>query len=130
MTTTQMVDVFGYRRQIKEAKRLISEGRAQIKSAKRLEAHAELLFEEVQMLHGMPYPVFEDKQETAFEKRNTGIENITQGLEAYRCLLSYENLEHFTRIKNGITGTINEFKSVLDADIVKQYTNSLYVGPE
>lgn len=119
MKTTQTVDAFGYRRQIKEAKRLISEGRAQLNSANRLYGHAEM------------FAYFdEDEQENAFEKKSTAIEKIKHGLEIYRTLLSYENLEHFTRIKNGLIGTINEFKTVLDDDIVERYINSLYVGPE
>ncbi len=125
METTQLVDAFGYRECIKEAKRLISEGRAQLNSANRLYGHAEM-FESI--YH--PYFCFEKEQEDAQNKEISAIAKITNGLEIYRCLLSYENLEHFTRIKNGIKGTLGDFENVLGDHVVEKYTNSLYVGPE
>ncbi len=119
------MDAFGYRQGIKEAKRLISEGRAQISSANRLDVRAKL-FEDTYY----PYANYEKEQDDAYDKKSIAIEKIKQGLEIYRCLLSYENLDHFARIKNGLMGTIFEFKNVLADNVVEKYTNSFYVGPE
>ncbi|NOR84779.1 hypothetical protein GQ473_01560 [archaeon] len=123
------MDVFGYRDGIKEAKRLISEGRAQITAAERLNNRAEI-FANTHMLYSAGYPTYEEEKEFAFDKKSTAIEKIKQGLEIYRHLLSYDNIEHFTRIKNSIKGTVLEFRDFLLNEDVDRYTNSLYVGAE
>ncbi len=119
-----MVETGGYIDGIKEAKRLVSEGRAQLNSAERLEFgafDAEFL--------GM-YKTADEKQEFAGEKEATAIEKITRGLEIYRGLLRYENVQHFPRVKTAIESTINEFEMHIPSAIQKRCYGALFIGPE
>ncbi len=120
----EMMKTGGYIDGFKEAKRLISEGRAQLNSAKDLEfaaIDAEFL--------GM-YKTADKKQEFAGEKESVAIEKITRGLEIYRGLLRYENLQHFPRVKTVIEGTINEFEAYLPSAVQERCYGALFVGPE
>ena len=123
------MDVFGYREEFKEAKRLISEGRAQLSSAERLDEKVQTDVK-IEMCNNIPYIHNPRLYELGSEQYNKAIENITGGLEIYRDLLSSDNTEHFTRIKKAIKGTILEFKDVLMDCDVERYTNCLCVGAE
>lgn len=119
-----MVKNGGYVDGFKEAKRLVSEGRAQLNSAECLEFGAF----EAEFL-GM-YKTADKKQEFAGEKEAAAIEKIARGLEIYRGLLRYENLEHFPRVKTAIESTINEFEAYLPSAVQERCYGALFVGPE
>ena len=114
----------GYIDGLKEAKRLVSEGRAQLESAKRLESGA---FDAESF--GM-YKIADEKQEFAGEKNDVAIEKIKAGLEEYIALLTYENIGHFPRIKRAIEYTIEEFREQIPPNFAERYYNALLIGPE
>ncbi|VVB59576.1 Uncharacterised protein [uncultured archaeon] len=114
----------GYIDGFKEAKRLVSEGRAQLESAERIDLSAET------SLFAGAYNLFEKKQEMALEKEGIAIEKIMRGLEEYRNLLRYDNTAHFGRIKTAIKYTLDEFSGRIPGNSCEKYRNALFIGPE
>ena len=139
-----------YKRDLKTAKRLISEGRTRLKSAELL-----LNTESYDTIMDLCYsPLTKpDLGDTHFideilpasmeteramlrqaqrgqMKKDEAVNKIQQGLKIYVALLSSENLEHFNRIKTAVGHTINEFENYLPENALEQYHNALFIGPE
>ncbi|MCK5289640.1 MAG: hypothetical protein KAJ56_01735 [Candidatus Aenigmarchaeota archaeon] len=118
------VDAFGYRQIFKQAKRLVSEGRQQLEAAENFALKADDYFDVCE------YSRFEEKKEAAYQKKETGLSNIEEGLELYRSLLIYENIDHFNRIKTAMRYTLDEFDHCLSDTTIKRYYDALFIGPE
>ena len=114
----------GYIDGLKEAKRLVSEGRAQLKSAK----YSEFATADAEFL-GM-YKTADKKQEFIDEKESAAIEKITHGLEIYIELLEYENISHFGRIKTAMRETTREFEKYLQPTLQDRCSIARFIGPE
>ena len=118
------VDAFGYRQIFKQAKRLVSEGRQQLEAAENFALKADDYF------FAGEYNRFEQENAAIYQKERTGLSNIEEGLELYRSLLIYENIDHFNRIKTAMGYTLDEFDHCLSDTIIKKYYDALFIGPE
>ncbi|MBU4246581.1 MAG: hypothetical protein ABIF85_01460 [Nanoarchaeota archaeon] len=111
----------GYIDGFKEAKRLVSEGRAQLESAKYLESHiTDLEF----------VGLCRRADETQKETQKNASEKISRGLEIYRSLLRHKNIQHFPRVKTAIEYTINEFERHIPSSVQAKCYGALFIGPE